>query len=322
MPAVVKVETATMRGSGFFAAPDLIVTSAHVVAGSQTAVVTTRSGGHIDARVVVLSDAHDLALLQIPRQNALDVAIPLGQSSQARLGQGIVALGWAESLTQSTVTRGVITGFRRDGERMLLQTDAVPNHGDSGGPLLDLRGNVLGITTFRADTPVGTAGLAIAIDDAKPFFERVPPNSNAAATSAAPAAAPPVAAPSPASTAPSAMDARRAIGQQHYDEALASIEMSATQLDTGWRNYRTSCRITDVPGGQSHEWFALYDPRSPLHNTGANCANYLAQIEQRARAVDASMSTAAELARQSGVYAGELRALRARHHLDYAAWDR
>ena len=315
MPAIVMVEAPGSRGSGFFAAPDLIVTNAHVLAGSMTASITTRNGSHLEGKAVIVSEQRDLALLQIPPQNAMAVALPLGRSAGLRLGQGVVALGWAEGMTQSTVTRGVVTGLRQAGERLLLQTDAVPNPGDSGGPLLDLRGNVIGITSARLDN--GTAGFALAIDEAKPFFERVPPNTPGASAPAQ------VATPStPASSGPSASDARRTIGLQHYDDALASIEMSAAQLDANWGDYKKGCRITSSPGVQSHEWFALYDPRSPLHSTATTCADYLAQIEQRVRAVDASMAAAGEIGRQSGLYAGELRALRAKHHLDYAGWDR
>jgi hypothetical protein len=318
MPAIVMVETQSSRGSGFFAAPDLIVTNAHVLAGASTASITTRNGGRLEGKAVLVSEQRDLAFLQIPARSAMNVAIPLGQSANVHLGQDVVALGWAESLTQSTVTRGVVTGLRRDGERLLLQTDAVPNRGDSGGPLLDRRGNVIGVITFRADTASGTAGFAIAIDETRPFLERMPPNT--ADVSVSPPQ--PVATPAPATAALSAMDARRTIGLQHYEDALAAIEMSAAQLDSGWNHYKTSCRITAVAGGQSHEWFNLYDPKSPLHATATHCADALAEIEQRARAVNASMVAAAELGRQSGIYAGELRTLRAKHHLDYAGWDR
>lgn len=312
MPGIVMVETPGSRGSGFFAAPDLIVTSAHVLAGSQTASITTRGGNRVDGKAVLVSEQRDLALLQISPQSAMNVALPLGRSASVRLGQGVIALGWA----QNTVTRGVVTGLRQDGERLLLQTDAVPNAGDSGGPLLDLRGNVIGVTSARRDG--GTAGFALAIDEARPFFERVPPN-----TIGAPVPAQVAATPTPqAVSGPSASDARRTIGLQHYDDALVAIEMSATQLDANWAEYRKSCRITSVPGGQSHEWFALFDPRSPLHSTGTNCADYLAGIEQQARTVNASMTAAAEIGRQSGLFAGELRTIRARHHLDYAGWDR
>jgi len=318
MPAVVMVETSTTRGSGFFAAPDLIVTNAHVLAGASSASITTRNGNRVEGKAVLVSEQRDLAFLQIPRQSALDVALPLGRSADVRLGQSVVALGWAQSMTQSTVTRGVVTGLRRDGERRLLQTDAVPNHGDSGGPLLDLRGNVIGITTARGDD--GTAGFALAIDDAKPFFERVPANTGATAPATTQPAPTPT--PTPAKAEPSESDARRTSGLQHYDEVLASIERSAAQLDSGWERYKMSCKITSVPGGQSHEWFTLYDARSPLHNTATHCAGALSEIEQRTRAVNAAMTDAAEIARQAGVYAGELRILRATHHLDYAGWDR
>ena len=321
MPAIVMVQTPVSRGSGFFAAPDLIVTNAHVLAGASSASITTRGGSRFEGTVALVSVQRDLAFLHIPRQSALNVALPLGRSADVRLGQGVVALGWAESMTQSTVTRGVVTGLRRDGERLLLQTDAVPNPGDSGGPLLDRFGRVVGVTTARADN--GSAGFAIAIDETRPFFERMPPNSGAASApqqqAEAPTPAPP---PAPSAAGPSESDARRTIGLQHYEASLAALEMSAAELDSGWSNYKTSCKITSVPGGQSHERFNLYDPGSPLHRTATYCADALGQIEQRARAMNASMAAAAELARQSGVFAGELRTIRARHHLDYAGWDR
>jgi S1-C subfamily serine protease len=87
-----------------------------------------------------------------------------------KLGQGIVALGWAEDLTQSTVTRGIVTGLRHDGKQRLVQTDAVPNHGDSGGPVLNRLGAVIGVTTFRAEVKGATAGFAVAVDDLKAFI--------------------------------------------------------------------------------------------------------------------------------------------------------
>ena len=320
MPGVVMIETASSRGSGFFASPDLVVTNAHVLAGATTASITVRGGSRIEGTAVFVSGPRDIAFLQIPRQSAMNVALPLGRSANARLGQGVVALGWAQSMTQSTVTRGVVTGLRRDGDRLLLQTDAVPNPGDSGGPLLDLRGNVIGITT--AHDANRTSGFAVAIDQATPYFGAVPPNTGNARAEAPTTAPPPATAGSPLPAVPTETEARRTLGAQRYEAAVAQIETAASALDAGWANYKTSCRITAVPGGPSHEWFVLYDPQSALHRTATYCADALAEIEQRARTISASMTAAAEAARQSGVYAGELRTLRTKHHLDYAGWDR
>jgi len=310
MPAVVMIQTAKSRGSGFFVRPDLVATNAHVVTGFQVATVTTRDGTTLTGKVGQISDQYDLALIQVVRPGSIDAPLPLGDSASLRLGQGIVALGWAQSLTQSTVTRGIVTGLRHDGHRSLLQTDAVPNPGDSGGPLLDRHGDVVGITTARGES--GMSGYAVPIDDVKPFVEKM----NQAPLNQSPMAA----APSPPQE--SDTDVRRTVGLQRYTDTLSAIERTAAELDSTWVRYKTACQITTVPPGQSHEWFGLYDMQSPLHQTPARCAEVLAEIERHAHEISATMTSAAEVARQADVYPGSLRALRAKLRLDYSGWER
>jgi S1-C subfamily serine protease len=313
MPAVVMIQTPKSRGSGFFVKPDLIVTNAHVISGFLFAAITTRDGAKLTGKVGQLSDQYDIALIQVPRLGPIDAQLPLGESASLRLGQGIVALGWAQSLTQSTVTRGIVTGLRREDDRNLLQTDAVPNPGDSGGPLLDRRGQVVGITTARGES--GTSGYAVTVDDLKPFVARMNQTIMTVPLDSRVAAAVPV-------QRESDTDARRTVGLQRYTGALSAVERSAADLDSTWTRYKAACQITTVPPGLSHEWFGLYDPRSPLHQTQPWCADTLAEIERRARAINATMSSAAEAARQADVYPGPLRALRGSHRLDYPGWDR
>jgi S1-C subfamily serine protease len=313
MPAIVMIETPKTRGSGFFVQPDLIVTNAHVISGFQSVAITTRDGAKLTGRVGEFSDQHDVALIQVPGLGTTDAQLPLGNSAGLRLGQGIVALGWAQSLTQSTVTRGIVTGLRRDADRNLLQTDAVPNPGDSGGPLLDRRGEVVGVTTFRGAG--GTSGYAITIDDVKPFIARMNQNVMAGPIDSRVAAAVP---PQRESDA----DARRTAGLQRYTDTLSAVERSASDLDSTWSRYKSACQITTVPPGQSREWFGLYDSRSPLHQTPPRCADLLAEIERRAREISLTMASAGETARQADVYPGPLRALREKRRLDYSGWDR
>ena len=313
MPAVVMIQTPKSRGSGFFVKPDLVVTNAHVVSGFLSAAITTRDGSRLTGKVGQLSDQYDIALIQVPRLGPTDALLPLGDSSGLRLGQGIVALGWAQSLTQSTVTRGIVTGLRRDGDRNLLQTDAVPNPGDSGGPLLDRRGDVVGITTARGES--GTSGYAVPIDDVKPFVAKM--NQNITTVPLDPRVT--AAVPTPRE---SEADTRRMVGLQRYTDALTALERSAGDLDSMWSRYKAACRITTVPPGHSHEWFGLYDSGSPLHQTPPWCADTLAEIERRAGEINTTMASAAESARQADVYPGPLRALRATHRLDYSGWDR
>ena len=171
MPGVVMVQSEKMRGSGFLVRPDLVVTNAHVTAGSLSVTVTSQAGVTMIGRVAQMSDTFDIALIQVGSAGAADAPLHLGASATLRLGQGIVALGWAQSLRQSSITRGVITGLRLMGQRQMIQTDATPNPGDSGGPLIDAAGEVVGITTLRFDN--GSGGLAIPIDDVKPSIAKV-----------------------------------------------------------------------------------------------------------------------------------------------------
>jgi S1-C subfamily serine protease len=311
LPAVVMIQTPKSRGSGFFIKPDLIATNAHVVAGFLFAAITTRDGARLTGKVGQLSDQYDIALVEVPRLGPTDAQLPLGDSASLRLGQGIVALGWAQSLTQSTVTRGIVTGLRQDGDRSLLQTDAVPNPGDSGGPLLDRHGQVVGITTARGDS--GVSGYAVAIDDVKPFVAKMTRTIMTVPLDSRVVAAVPQRRESDA-------DSRRAVGLQRYSDALNAVARSAAELDSMWSRYKAACKIA-VPPGQVREWFGLYDVGSPLHQTPPACADILTSLEQRAREISAAMALAAEGARHADVYAGAQRAMRAKYRLDYPGWD-
>lgn len=299
MPAVVHLETATRYGSGFFIAPDLVATNEHVVSGAVEVTVTIQGGQKLSGRVAQASRDYDLALVQVVGTAPAGAQLPLGNSANLRLGQGIVALGWAAAMTQSPLTRGVVTGLRHDGVRNLVQTDAIPNAGDSGGPLLDKSGEVVGITTFRQEGGTRTSGFALAINDAKPFVDRI--------TSAATA---------------SSLDAQRGPSTEKYGATLAAIADKAAELDITWSRYRAACGITAVPAGQSREWFVLYDAESPVHRAPAGCATALNDIERRVTGVRIAMIAAEEEARKGDVYPGTRRDLRRRYRLDYAGWDR
>ena len=96
----------------------------------------------------------------------------------------------------------------------------------------------------------------------------------------------------------------------------------AAELDVKWSRYRVACGITEVPAGQSREWFALYDGQSALHRAPGGCATALNDIERQATGIRIAMIAAEETARQGDVYPGTRRDLRQRYRLDYAGWDR
>ncbi len=151
-PSVVQVVDGRGGGSGVVITPDgYVLTNAHVVERSDSARVGLRDGRIVDGRVVGRDPSTDLALLRA-QADAL-VSAELGDSDGLRVGQLVIAIGNPLGF-QSTVTTGVVSALGRslhgrDGRPIenVIQTDAALNPGNSGGPLVDTRGRVVGINT-------------------------------------------------------------------------------------------------------------------------------------------------------------------------------
>jgi S1-C subfamily serine protease len=159
-------------GSGFVFTPDgLVLTNAHVVAGARGITVITTSGLSLDADVLGVDPHTDIALLRVAAREALPV-LELGASRDIRVGQLVVAIGNPFGY-ECTVTAGVVSALGRSlrattGRLIedVVQTDAALNPGNSGGPLLDSRGRVIGVNTAIIAAAQGIC-FSVSIDIAR-----------------------------------------------------------------------------------------------------------------------------------------------------------
>uniref|UniRef100_A0A3Q3GT57 HtrA serine peptidase 4 n=1 Tax=Labrus bergylta TaxID=56723 RepID=A0A3Q3GT57_9LABR len=158
-------EVSVSSGSGFIVSEDgWIVTNAHVLSNKQRIKVELKSGLQYDATVKDVDQKIDIALIKIEPESPLPV-LRLGQSSDLRPGEFVVTVGSPFSL-QNTVTTGIISSVQRNGLELgfkdsdmdYIQTDAIINYGNSGGPLVNLDGDVIGINTLKV-----AAGISFAI---------------------------------------------------------------------------------------------------------------------------------------------------------------
>jgi len=171
-------------GTGFIISSEdgLILTNKHVVSDTEAEyTVITNNGDKYKAEIVARDPFNDIAILKIQASGLSE--IKLGDSDELKIGQTVIAIGNALGEYRNTVTKGVISGISRRviagdayGSSEILenviQTDAAINFGNSGGPLINLQGEVIGINT-AINREGQLIGFAIPVNQAKQVIESV-----------------------------------------------------------------------------------------------------------------------------------------------------
>lgn len=177
-------------GTGVIISEDgYVMTNRHVVPTGTSEVSVTLSDGTELTDVTVVgrtgeNDSLDIAFLKIKDTKGKKlVAAKLGDSSKVKVGDKVIAIGNALGQFQNTVTSGIISGFGRSVEagdetgsetlQNLFQTDAAINQGNSGGPLMNINGEVIGINTAIAGGMAQNVGFAIPINDVQSLVKSV-----------------------------------------------------------------------------------------------------------------------------------------------------
>ena len=169
-------------GSGFFITTDgLILTNRHVVSDTQADyTVLTNDGKKYPAKVLARDPARDVAVIKIEGNDF--PTLSLGDSDSLQIGQTTIAIGNTLGEFTNSVSRGIVSGLKRNleagsglgsSERLtdVIQTDAAINSGNSGGPLLDIQGNVIGINVAMAQG-AQNVGFALPINQAVRLVEQ------------------------------------------------------------------------------------------------------------------------------------------------------
>lgn len=172
-------------GSGFIVSSNgYIVTNYHVIEGADSITVSTNNGKSYEATVRGYNESYDVAVLKI---NATGLrAVTLGKSSSANVGDEVVTIGNPLGELTFSLTSGAISALNREvtfsqnNTMKLIQTDAAINSGNSGGPLFNLYGEVIGITNAKyssgsssSEASIDNIGFAIPIDEVDSIIKNI-----------------------------------------------------------------------------------------------------------------------------------------------------
>ncbi len=314
MPAVVVVETSSGRGSAFFVDRDRLLTNHHVVVGQSYVKLRLSDNSMLDASILATSPEYDLAVLRLMQPGPEHPFLPLGTVQEVRQGQEVLAIGTPLGVFQNTVTRGIVSSLRQVDKVVVLQTDTALNPGNSGGPLIDHAGRVIGINTlsFR-----GSQGLnfAIAIDHARALMEgrslqlAFAPPAHDGMKNLLPGAG------------TSEADRTREEGTKRYVAQLAVLARASDQMESAFATFLAYDWDGKVTGSFDRNFYALWEQGALSGGPVKGHETRAAALRQAADQLRNQVREAEDQARQADVFPGIRRDLRRRYRLEYRGWD-
>lgn len=312
MPAVVLVETASGRGSAFYVSHDTLITNVHVVEEAGYVTLRRMDGTSVTARVANKAPAYDLAVLKVTGSSTSQKVIPMGSATALKPGQEVIVIGSALGTLQNSVSRGIVSGIRSSGGATLVQTDAAANPGNSGGPMLDRNGFVVGVQTMGYRNAEGL-NFAVAIDHARELLDGRLANlgtqrglTDIQANSRA--------------NGPSESDRLKAQGEQQFRAQIEKLAEAGQSFDAAWQRFRDQCYKSSIPGYYNREWFVVLTPQG-LPGGAPGCATYYSQMTGEITKFRDLMRRALEDARRANVLPGTMRDVLRANKLDFD-WQR
>ncbi len=306
MASVVLVETTTGRGSAFYVQHDTLITNVHVVQQDSYVTLRRMDGSKVSARVHTRAPAFDIAVLKVTQASPSQPFLEMGSIATVKPGQEVIVIGSALGMLQNSVSRGIVSGLRTAGGATLVQTDAATNPGNSGGPMLDRNGRVIGILTAGF---TGQEGLnfAVSIDHASDILAGRQANLGAGQPGLSNIQ------PAGSGGPPSEGDRRQQQGEQDFMRRVQSAEQAAPQLDSDWQRFRSQCYTTPLRGSFDREWFAMFTPGAIPGDAAAGCIQYYQSMQTEMNKFREYMRAAVDGARRANVLPGTIRdTLRAR----------
>ena len=298
MPAIVMVEATGGRGSAFYVTNDTLMTNVHVVQHDQYVTLRRLNGSTMTARVQTRAPNFDVAILKVAQPSPSQPFLAMATTNNLRPGQEVVVIGSALGTLQNSVSRGIVSGLRNSGGVTLIQSDAAANPGNSGGPMLDRNGRVIGILTAGYRNQQGL-NFAVAIDHARDILEGRETNLGTGAPS--------IGEIETAVSGRTESDRRQQQGEQVFRQKLDAAESAARELDSVWQRFRSVCYKSPMLPRHDREWFALFVPGGLPSDAAVGCGSYFQDMQGEMLKFRTFMKTAIEEARRANVLPGTIR---------------